>query len=173
MAIRYTVFTQRYKCPHCGYQYDYTAQSTGLMGGRDHGFKYYLDNPIIKCKKCGGTFVDYRLREYITMPDSERATYFQNYASKGPTVWIVIFAIYAISGLIGAIASQVWYLLIMTAVAGLLMLIPIKIKSDRNKRITNRIFDEPIIQSLNRCKDKNHLLELALMKMRLYPLNDV
>ena len=54
MAIRYSVLTTYYKCPYCGMKYDYTSQKFGGFGnGRDHMFKYYLDSPIKKCKKCG------------------------------------------------------------------------------------------------------------------------
>ena len=173
MAIKYTVFTHTYKCPHCGAEYDYTAHSTGFLGNSSHNFRYYLDNPIIKCKSCGQEFIDTRKKEFITMNNFERNAYFLNYNSKGPTVWIIIFLVYGIGGFIGAIATQTWALFIMTGVALILMLIPLKVKNDRNKRIENRIFDDEITKSLTRCKQKEHLRRLVLCGCKLYPLTEV
>ena len=173
MAIKYYVISQTYKCPVCGKKYDYTAKSTGPfgLGNASHNFKYYLSNPIIKCKSCGSEFSDKRMQEYVTMNEEARESYFNNYKSKGPVVWLIIFAVYAIAGVIAALAAQNAMILTMTGVALLLMIIPGCIKRKRNGIVQNHIFDNAIKDSLKRCKAKEHLERLVFFGYKLYPLN--
>ena len=172
MAIKYTVFTTNYNCPHCGYRYDYTATSTGFSGSRQHGFKYYLNSPIKTCKNCGNNFIDNRFTEYICLDEKGRNNYFNNYKSKGPLIWIIILSIYAFFGLIFTFVEEEPLILLIPGVALLGMIVPITIKIKRSKRIENHIFDKEIIDSLHRCENKNHLLQLIHLGKKVYPLTE-
>ena len=175
MAIRYNVYTTNYNCPHCGVRYDSTSTSDSIFGtgNRQHRFRYFVNNPIIKCKFCGGTFIDDRVKEYLMMSDEERKEYFNNYSSKGPVVGFSI--LFGITGLftIGSISGGIWPLLIVALVVGHVGLIPLSVWIARKNRISKRIFDQTIINSLNRCKNKDHLYKIYSLNKGLYPLSDL
>ena len=107
------------------------------------------------------------------MSENERTEYFNNYKSKGPIVWLCIFGGFALLTLIGFFESWHWLWIVFFAAILLLMLIPISVKRKREKRIKKRLFDKAIIHSLNRCKDKDYLVALVLIKCDLHPLSDL
>lgn len=160
----------------CNHKYDYVAHSSAIfgIGSENHNFKYYLGSPFVTCEKCGAKFIDDRFKEYLSLTKDERNEYFNNYNSKGPAVWIAIILIYSISGLIGAIASAQYILLLVVILTCFpFLLIPIAVIKKRKKTIEQHIFDDTIKKSLERCMNKNYLMEIYLLTGALNPLSDL
>ena len=173
MAIKYTVFTKDFKCPHCGYVYESASSTNPNKTNAKYNFKHYIGSPIKECPKCGSNFIDKRYNEYLLMTPIERNHYFDGYKSSGPTVWIIIILAYIISFVIGALASEMYLMLIGAGVGLLLLLIPISVSRSRTKMITSHIFDEEIQKSLLRFKDKNYANILLSHGFTIYPLSEL
>ena len=171
MAIKYTVFSKNFKCPHCGYVYEVAASTNPNKTDAKYNFKHYMGNPIRKCKKCGSNFIDPRYNEYLLMTPEERNEYFNNYKSAGPTVWIIIILVYIIAFIIGAIASEIYLMLIGAGVGLIILMIPVYVRKSRNKRIENHIFDNEIQKSILRFKDEEYVEQLLHQGFTLYPLS--
>ena len=123
------------------------------------GEDYYLDTPIMTCKKCKQKFVDSRFKEYISMDDAERKSYFSQYKTGILPILLIIFFI-AVSIIVGVTAKYPANL-IFPIIGGIIVFVSLIQLIVRNKRIKKYCYDSTIKKSLNRCMNREYLISLV------------
>lgn len=175
MAIRYYVFRQIYKCPHCGKRYDYTAVSTSPFGtgSRGHDFKDYLASPFVRCSGCGHIFVDDRFCEWVSMSESQRSEVFNQY---NPYRLLGLILPFGTLGLMFVIigACVPHFFPVILGSCGLVVAIINLIRMIMRMNFTkNRTYNKLIEESVRRTLNKKYLLQLKEAGFSLYKVSAV